>query len=515
MSNFNVFDSSFRELHIGDVFTPLKWAGFAIEQFDLYSKWIDGATVFDPTMGDGNLLEAIIVTGLAKGRTIDSLPTHHLFGNELNTRYFKRSIEKFKIKYGIDLSDNFTNEDILRLKPRKFDLIFGNPPWQNFVDLPESYKEQIKSDFFRCGLVANPRHLLLGGSRIELSALVVQIAMKDFLKQNGEAILFLPLSLFQNDGANSSFRAYRSGEVNFRLATIFDFNGIDVFSSISTRYGLCHLIRNQNTCFPIPYLRNENDHWKKYEAKPLFHETDPLSIMSVDESRHFHKIEPIVVKKESTPRQGVNSCGANAVFFFDKLEVINADFALVSNKHSGEILLPAKFIFPLITSKAFTTGNPIPSKWVLMPYQNSGKPLEWSEIKQFTELRQYLETTKDILQRRKGLMLHAMLRRGYWWAMLGVGQYSFFPYKVVWEAYGKTRFNPTIFHGNWQANQSLQAFIPVRTLAEAQRIQAELSDTRIENFLRSFRMEGTMNWAQPGKLKKLIRYADEAPGNAD
>lgn len=285
--------------------------------------------------------------------------------------------------------------------------------------------------------------------------------------------------------------------------------------SASTRYGLCHLIRNQKTYFPIPYFRNENGHWKKYDAKPLFHETDPLSIMRVDESHRFDKIEPIVIKKESAPRQGVNSCGANEVFFFGKLEVINTDFVLVSNKHSGEIFLPAKFIFPLLTSEAFTTENPTPSKWVLMPYQHNGKPLEWSEIQQYPELMRYLETNKDILQRRKGLMLHAKLRHGYWWAMLGIGKYSYFPYKVVWEAYGKTKFNPTIFHGNWQANKSLQAFIPVRTFAEAQRIQAELAAPRIEDFLRSFRMEGTMNWAQPGKLKKLIRYADDALTDAD
>lgn len=94
--------------------------------------------------------------------------------------------------------------------------------------------------------------------------------------------------------------------------------------------------------------------------------------------------------------------------------------------------------------------------------------------------------------------------------MLGVGEYNFFPYKIVWEAYGKTTFNPKIFEGHWQANQSLQAFIPVRTLDEAHRILNELLDERIENYLLSLKMEGTMNWAQPGKIKKLIRYEEES-----
>ena len=106
-------------------------------------------------------------------------------------------------------------------------------------------------------------------------------------------------------------------------------------------------------------------------------------------------------------------------------------------------------------------------------------------------------------------MLNALLNRGHWWAMLGVGEYNFFPYKVVWEAYGKTSFNPTVFEGYWQANQSLQAFIPIKTLTEAQKVQAELSNKQIENYLLSLKMEGTMNWAQPGKIKRIIKYEEE------
>jgi hypothetical protein len=112
-------------------------------------------------------------------------------------------------------------------------------------------------------------------------------------------------------------------------------------------------------------------------------------------------------------------------------------------------------------------------------------------------------------------MLNAMLKRGHWWAMLGVGEYNFFPYKVVWEAYGKSSFNPTIFKGRWQANQSLQAFIPLKTLSEAKKIHSELSDKQIENYLLSLKMEGTMNWAQPGKIKKIIKYVEDFPSLFD
>lgn len=319
----------------------------------------------------------------------------------------------------------------------------------------------------------------------------------------------MPLSLFLNDGANRNFRTYSIGDVKYSVDTVFDFNDEDVFGGIATRYGLSHFVRDKKPIFPIPYYRNEGGTWNHYIAKPMFHETDPLSIMSNDEGDNFDSIKPVLIKKESSPRQGINTCGANDIYFFDALTDLSKDLVSVSNKSKNKVILPKKFIFPLITSKEFKGKLSNPSKWVLLPYNRNGKPLEWKQIQEFPELCFYLESNKDILQSRKGVMLNAILNRGHWWAMLGVGEYNFFPYKVVWEAYGKTTFNPTIFEGSWQANQSLQAFIPVKTLAEAERIQKDLSDKQIENYLLSLKMEGTMNWAQPGKIKKIIKYEEE------
>jgi hypothetical protein len=510
MADIKTFDLSDKDLQIGDVFTPLKWGEFAIDKFDVFPKWMNGASIFDPTMGEGNLLEALITYGLSKGYAIDNLPTNRLYGNELNTSYFNEALIKFKEKYGLDMIANFTNEDFLQLNPKKYDIIFGNPPWQNFVDLPESYKQQIKSYFFKFDLIGNSQNLLLGGSRIDIAALIIQIALKDFLKQNGEAVIFMPLSLFLNDGANRNFRTYSIGEVKYSVEAVFDFNAEDVFGGVATRYGLSHFLRDKKPLFPIPYFRNEKGHWLEHKAKPMFHETDPLSIISNKEGESFDDIKPVIIKKESSPRQGINTCGANDVYFFNTLTEVDDQLVSVSNKIKDNVLLPRKFVYPLISTKEFKTEIRSPSKWVLLPYNSNGKPLEWKQIQTYPELRTYLEENKELLERRKGVMLNAMLSRGQWWAMLGVGAYNFFPFKIVWEAYGKTNFNPTIFEGNWQANQSLQAFIPVKSLSEATRVQKELSEKQIENYLLSLKMEGTMNWAQPGKIKKIIKYEEES-----
>jgi hypothetical protein len=497
-------------LEIGAVFTPQKWAKFAIEQFGLFEKWIEGATIFDPTMGEGNLLFAFIEKGIEKGFNPGELPIDRLYGVELNKSFLNSFFNKAKKLYGINLPlNNYSNEDIFfQRKENAFNILFGNPPWQNFVDLPEEYKPKIKGQFFLYDLVGNAQDLLLGGSRIDIAALVLQKTIQKNLVENGEAVFFVPLSLFLNDGANKFFRKYKVNGVEYCITKIFDFNDLEIFDGIATRYGLIHILRDKKQVFPVEYERWEKNQWVKYIAKPLIQRDDPLSIID-DKNGVSFKFQPISVKKSSQPRQGVNTCGANQIFFFDFMEKIDSYTCEVSNKHFKAVL-PRQYIYPVITSRNFSEKKPSPQKWVLLPYsEKTGRPLNSHEIIKENLLWKYLKEHEKELRSRKGTLINVWIRKGIWWALLGVGEYNFYPHKVVWEAYGKTSFIPKIFSGRWQANQSLQAFMPMTDIKEATKILKLLSNEFVEQYLLSHKMGGTMNWAQPGKIKKLLKLEED------
>jgi hypothetical protein len=106
---------------------------------------------------------------------------------------------------------------------------------------------------------------------------------------------------------------YQVDKTSFKVTAIYDFNDVEVFKNVSTRYGLFHLIRNQETTFPIPYYRYENNQWQEYFASTFFHKADPLSISKEYKVYSKNDLPKIILKKESTPRQGVNTCGANDV----------------------------------------------------------------------------------------------------------------------------------------------------------------------------------------------------------
>lgn len=489
------------QMQIGDVFTPFRWGRFAIEQFGIFERWMKGATIFDPTMGQGNLLIALIQYGVEKGFKPNELPILKLFGNEINTNYHKEALQFFQNEFNTDMSGNFSNRDILELPSVPYDIILGNPPWQTFNDLPEAYKKKIKPYFEKYQLTGNKRNLLLGHSRIDIAALITKATIRDFLIPGGDAYFFMPLSLLLNDGAHEAFRNYTSEEAPYAPMEVFDFNKEDVFNKIATRYGLVHFQRNRHPKFPIRYKILINRQWELFHATSLTSPSAALSIFKDADEFELNSFSKIHLNKRNQPRQGLNTCGANKVFFFNECSQLDEETYLLNDA----IKLPSAFVYPLLTAPNFRKEK-APKAWVLLPYSREGRPLTAKEISLWPQLDKYLMNFSDKLGSRKGTLIKNWINKGVWWALLGVGPYNFAPYKIVWEAYGRKKFSPRIFEGKWQANQALQAFIPCDSEKEAKNILQKLQNPVVEKILLSHRMEGTMNWAQPGKIKKLINF---------
>lgn len=497
---------SSNQLTIGDVFTPINWGEFAVEKFGIFDLWLSGKTIFDPTMGIGNLLISLVKYGLKKGYSIEELPIKNLFGNEINKDYYLVAIKSFNGLSTGFIKDNFSNNDLLTLEKKQYDVIFTNPPWLNFQDLPFEYKQFSKPYFSIYGLIENNKDLLLGGSRIDFSALIMQICISDFLKPNGTAIAFLPLSLFLNDGPHQFFRKYSNNELFFSLEEIYDFKGVSVFENVSTRYCVAKFEKSKKTKYPIVYNQYIGNKWVTNYAKPLFNNTDPLEVSTLKFSKNTNKRNLITIQKSEQPRQGINTCGANHIYFISSNDLTERDDTIIIE---NRFHISKEFIFPLVTVDNFKNNNLTePKKWVVLPYSSDGKVLSLEKLTAQEGLFSYLNQYKEALSTRKGTLIQSQISKGFWWALLGVGPYSFAKWKVIWEAYGKKEFRSIIVPSKWQANQSLQAFFPCNTIEIANRLNAEINEPWVLNYLLSTQMEGSMNWAQPGKIKKILNILD-------
>jgi hypothetical protein len=422
-------------------FTPRPWAVWLAETSGTLDAWLNGATVLDPTCGRGDLLLGLVAAAVRRGRPARELPLRRLFGVEREPRLLRELVRDGRREFGVEFPrENLHCTDFLLDPPHlRADVLLGNPPWANFADLPAGDKDALKPLFVRYGLVPDRRLLLLGGSRVDVAALVVAKAVADHLRPDGQAAFFLPLSLLTGDGAHAGFRRY----VSFAVTAVFDFAGVPAFPGVATRYGAVLLRRDAAPRWPVSWTSISASR----SAAPLDNAAGPLAV--ADDAAALDRLRSlprIVVPPGVRPRQGVNPCGASRVLFLRNVRPLDADRAEATSAVAGRVVLPRRFVYPLLTADQFADADAPPRRWVLLPHDPAtGQPLTPEQVAIYPELAAYLDRCRPLLEGRRGQWLRRWINRGRWWALLGVGPYCFAPYRVAWPAYGATRFSPRVF----------------------------------------------------------------------
>jgi hypothetical protein len=441
-----------------------------------------------------------------------ALPLRRLFGVEREPAFLRALARACRREFGLEFPrENLFCADFLRTAGPAVgaDVLLGNPPWVNFAALPAGEKEALKPLFVRYGLAPDRRRLLLGGSRTDLAALVVAKAVADHLRPGGSAAFWLPLSLLTGDGAHAGFRAWRAGGVPFALEAVFDCDGVDVFPGVATRYGAARFRRDAAPHWPVPWWRWRAGGWVRGWAAPPDAPDGPLAVADEPAALAGLRDRPrIAVPPGARPRQGVNPCGASHVFFVRAVRPLDDERAEAESAAVGRVVLPRHSLYPLLAREQFADPTAPPRCWVLLPHDPAtGQPLTPAQVAACPELADYLHRCRPALEGRRGRWLRRWVERGRWWALLGVGPYCFAPYRVTWPAYGVAHFTPRVVPFPWQGRQALHAHIPCSTYEGAATIAAALGRPEVEAYLRAFGTGGTRNFAQPGRVARLIAPA--------
>jgi hypothetical protein len=485
---------------IGRVFTPLPWAMWLIEVTGAFEAWLQGATVLDPTCGDGAFMEAFVAMARRDGAGIGRDALARLHGIEIVAADKRCLIERLTARYGVELPDaNITTEDFITAEiSGRYDVIVGNPPWINFTGLPDALKTKWGPAYIGHQLVTSKRDVLLGGSRADIAALILKKALDGVLADRGRAAFFIPLSLFFNSGANDRFRPFPGSTHGYRVVRLWDFDDEDVFPGIATRYGAVLFDRQGAQTWPVQTNVRRAGAWIRSYSLAGDRRSGAWRQL---QTRGASGLEPptIEIRASQKPRQGINTCGANDIFLFER------NGSKLRNGLGDEWDLEEELLFPLMNGGNF--GRPLKGaqRLILVPHDvRTGRPLAWDAIVRYGAAAGYLTRHRAALERRKGTLINAHIGRGFWWSLLGVGAYSFTPWKVAWEALGKKSFTPTALPGRWQGNQAMHAFCPCATRQEADALAAELGRAEVETWLKSSTMEGTCNWAQPGRIAQML-----------
>jgi hypothetical protein len=470
---------------IGRVFTPIPLARQALALSGFLNNWDSPCRLLDPACGGADLLKAAYTSLPEPG----ALPSHFTgLDREAIPVPGEKPKQSFTLRQG----------DFFHLPPQVFSHIFTNPPWVTYQDLPESYKPQAKV-FFQRYLKLSPSKLLLGLSRADLAGPYMIKIFQEHCSPGSRILAFLPGSLFFGHGANIPFLQAMHKMDGLRLRGFWDCGTADAFPHVATRAVLAF--------------------WEWDKADTPAKGTDRLTAFADLKDHTLGYVQPttqgwrIIQDRDRrawdkpkihcpAPRQGINSCGANQVFFLQK------------PNWQSPYLFPLYDQQPQLEDQTARDRDKVqhPGRWVVLPHdEQKGKPLPKELID--GALWEYLREYRVKLQERKGVLIQSLIKKGYWWALQGVGPYTFAPYKIVWRALGTTKFNPQLV-GPIQGkpvipHQSLYAYLSFWSKDDAQKILEQLQVRRIEEELLRRQGAGTKNFAQPGRLKAIIDFCPE------
>lgn len=346
-----------------------------------------------------------------------------------------------------------------------FDYVAGNPPWINWQNLPEGYRNETKRLWTDHGLfVHSGMDTILGKGKKDIAMLVTYVAADSYLKDGGKLGFVITQSLFKTSGAGQGFRRFKSRRGQpLGILFVDDFSELQLFEGATNRTAVFIMRKGHPVKYPVQYA-----YWRKkvsgrsggfdYDStlEEVTSKTERLSFVAEpvnpnDQTSPWVTGRPQVLRAltklrgESSYRerahQGVNTGGANAVYWFDILQEFDDGTVLARNitenakrkVESAQVRLEKAILHPLIRGRDLCRWRVAPSAALLFvqdPKLRKGIPL--GEMKKHFPLALgWLERNRTALQSRSAYKRYFGPEDPFY-SMFDVGEYTSAPWRVAW-----------------------------------------------------------------------------------
>ena len=152
-------------------------------------------------------------------------------------------------------------------------------------------------------------------------------------------------------------------------------------------------------------------------------------------------IKKVLGRSDYKAHQGVNTGGANAVYWFEILEADGEECVIARNLigaakrkiKTQAIPLEKARLFPLLRGQDVTAWRAAPSAWLLF-VQDVGtrRGIAESDMAKTPKTWRWLRQNEDLLSSRAAYKRFFKEGNAPFWSMFDVGDYTFKPWKVVW-----------------------------------------------------------------------------------
>jgi len=360
-----------------------------------------------------------------------------------------------------------------------FDYVAGNPPWVNWESLPDGYRRETMHLWEDCGLwrlvKKGGMETILGKSKRDLSTLMLYESMRRYLKDGGKLGFVITQSVFKT-GAAQGFRHFRiltdhrSKEIPVRAESADDFTDFQPFEGATNRTAMIVVRKGMPTTFPMKHytvwqkfpgksyrpdlsLEEMKDITRRlpYHAKPV-DAKDKTSAWITAREKALEALKKVLGKSDYQAREGVNSGGANAVYWLKDVELVGKDphtgkelvraLNLTEGEKSGirqihePFLLEEELVFPLLRGRDVQRWRAKPSAWILMAQDpKTRRGIEPNKMqREYPQAWSYLKRFEKELRDRQSRGIKDMIEKGApFYTMFAVGEYTFAKHRVVWQ----------------------------------------------------------------------------------
>ena len=365
----------------------------------------------------------------------------------------------------------------------KVDLVVGNPPWVNWFNLPEGYRQSTaplwrKYDLFRQkGYKAK-----LGGACDDVSVLMTYVAHDSYLKDGGTLGFVITQSVFKTVGGGEGFRTFTYDSQGAWFAVplrVHDMSALQPFEGATNRTAvfLCSKSR-ENFKYPVPYVVWRKGRGKidqnlslsevesrtsrtEFAAEPI-RSANPTSPWLTAPNKTLSGIHRVLGQSEYTANLGCHTW-LNGVYWINILEVRPNGELLIENLHDRgrteiphvQAIIEPDLVYPLLRGRDVQRWSVEPSAHIILT-NRTDKLAGISE----TEMKRHWPKTYSYLKQFEGELRSRPGYRKYFkpiapfYSVYNVGPYTMAEWKVVW------REQSTVFQAALAGVSSRRVILP-------------------------------------------------------
>ncbi|MCM8822910.1 MAG: SAM-dependent methyltransferase, partial [Candidatus Omnitrophica bacterium] len=343
----------------------------------------------------------------------------------------------------------------------EFDYVVGNPPWVNWEHLPENYRNQMIPLYEKVYNLFpikgfRRRH---GSTKIDISTLITYVSLDKYLRRNGKLGFLITQSVFKTNAGKGFRRFLLPRGISVKVVYVDDMVELKPFEGVGNRTSIVILQKGKNTRYPVPYnywikkvkgvgikddLRLDEvtqiATYKQFYAEPV-DANDPTSPWITGRPKAIKAVKKVLGQSDYVAHEGVNSGGANGVYWVEIIDKRPDGLVIISNITEGakkkvgsiETAIEPDLLYPLLRGRDVKRWKAEQSFWIIVPQAPSSPMHGYPESELKTNSPKtflYLDRFRKILENRPAYLKY--LRNEPFYSLYDIKKYTFAPYKVVW-----------------------------------------------------------------------------------